>query len=194
VLLRPVSRRYFEVLGIPLNSGRMFSEGTTGEAVINEALARVYWPGENAVGRVVHDVRDRGTVRQPYTIVGVVRDSYLTSLEKIDPVIFKPTTRGTFLTRGGPASAERIRAAALALGSDATITARPLKDNLRKYLEDARTGATLGWSIGLLALALAMVGVFGVFAYAVEERRREIGIRLALGAARAQIVRLLMAA
>ncbi len=63
---------------------------------------------------------------------------------------------------------------------------------MRRYLEESRAGATLAWAIGLLGLTLATVGVFGVFAYAVEERRREIGVRLALGAARNQIVSMLV--
>ena len=91
-----------------------------------------------------------------------------------------------------PEGVERIRSAAISINPSATVTVRPLRDNIRKYLEESRTGATLAWAIGLLGLTLATVGVFGVFAYAVEERRREIGVRLALGAARQQIVRMLL--
>jgi ABC-type antimicrobial peptide transport system permease subunit len=87
---------------------------------------------------------------------------------------------------------EQIRAAAVAINPAAIITPRPMTENLRKYLEESRTGAALAWAIGLLGLLLAMVGVFGVFAYAVEERRREIGVRLALGAARRQIISMLV--
>jgi ABC-type antimicrobial peptide transport system permease subunit len=80
----------------------------------------------------------------------------------------------------------------MAINPAAIITVRPLRENVRTYLEESRTGATLAWAIGLLGLVLATVGVFGVFAYAVEERRREIGVRLALGAARQQIIRMLV--
>jgi putative ABC transport system permease protein len=68
----------------------------------------------------------------------------------------------------------------------------PLKEDLSRHLEESRSGAAVAGAIGLLGLALATVGVFGVFAYAVEERRREIGVRLALGAAHRQIVRMLV--
>jgi ABC-type lipoprotein release transport system permease subunit len=132
-------------------------------------------------------------VRRTFTIAGIVRDAYLTGLEEIEPVIFTPTPSGTFLTRGGPDVAERIRASALEINPSATVTSRPLRDDLRRYLQQSRTGAAFAWAIGLLGLALATVGVFGVFAYSVEERRREIGLRLALGAARAHILRLLVA-
>ena len=98
-----------------------------------------------------------------------------------------------FLTRGGPASVERIRATAASLHPGAIITTRPLVENVRDYLEKSRTGASLAWAIGLIGLTMATVGVFGVFAYAVEERRREIGLRLALGATRNQIISMLVA-
>jgi hypothetical protein len=192
VLLRPASSRYFDVLGIPLVRGRMFGSGMPAEVVVNEAFARAYWPGEDPVGQTVRDVDLKGGVRRTSTIVGVVRDTYLTGLEAIHPVIFTPADHGAFLTRGGPASVERIRAAVLTAEPAAVVTVQPLTENLRTYLEQSRTGAALAWAIGLLGLALAAVGVFGVFAYAVEERRREIGLRLALGAARPQIVRMLI--
>jgi predicted permease len=192
VLRRPVSTRYFEVLGTPLVAGRMFPSGIRTEAVVNEAFARAYWPGENPVGRTIQDVDGKGNVQRTYTIVGVVRDTYLTGLERIDPVIFTPEQVGSFLTRGGPAAVERIRATAVSINPAAIVTIRPLRENVRKYLEESRIGATLAWAIGLLGLTLATVGVFGVFAYAVEERRREIGVRLALGAARNQIVSMLV--
>lgn len=193
VLRRGVSARYFDVLGIPLVHGRMFPSSGTNEAVVNQAFARTYFPGEQPVGRDLQEVDSRtGKIRRVYTIVGVARDTYLTGLERIDPVVFTPDNIGTFLTRGGPQGVERIRAAALSINPAATITVRPLKDNVRRYLEESRIGATLAWAIGLLGLSLATVGVFGVFAYAVEERRREIGVRLALGAARRQIVTMLV--
>lgn len=188
VRLRPVSRGYFDVLGIPMAAGRMFESRARGEAVVNETFARTFWPGENPLGRIVNDVDSAGVIEQPYTIIGVVRDAYLTSLDEVEPTIFTPARFGVFVTRDGPEGIARIRAAALATSPAAIVTGRPLTDELRKYLVESRMGATLAWAIGLLGLALAIVGVFGVFAYAVEERRREIGIRMALGAAKRQVV------
>ena len=194
VLLRPVSARLFDVLGIPLVRGRMFASATAAEAVVNESFARAYWPGEDPVGREAHDVDRKGAIRRSFTIVGVVRDTHFTGLEAIKPVIFTPASYGMFLTRGGPPAVERIRASIVALNPAATATVHPLTDSLKEHLKRSRTGAALAWAIGLVGLALAAVGVFGVFAYAVEERRREIGLRLALGAARSQIVRMLVSA
>jgi hypothetical protein len=173
----------------------MFGPDATSDAVVNEAFARTYWAGEEILGRTVRDVDRKGGVRQTFTIVGVVKNAYLTGLERIDPVIFTPVRWewGVLLTRGGPETVERIRATAVSLDPSVTATAAPLRESLRQLLAPSRGGATVAWTLGLLGLALAAVGVFGVFAYSVEERRREIGVRLALGARESQIVRTLVA-
>ena len=192
VLRRRVSQGYFAVLGVPLVKGRMFPSDAVGEAVVNEAFARTFFRGEDSIGRVIREIDGRGAVVRTHTIVGVAGDAYLTGLGRIDPVIFIPRADGPFLTSGGAPAIERIRSTAAALSGAATVRAWPLSDDLREYLEASRMGAGVAWAIGLLGLLLATVGVFGVFAYAVEERRREIGVRLALGAARRQIVRMLI--
>jgi putative ABC transport system permease protein len=188
VARRYASSRYFEVLGIPLVSGRTFTSGATDEIVVNEAFARAFWRGELPLGQPVRHIDDKGAVAGTLTIVGVVRDAYLAGLEEIPPMVFRPTTSGTLITAGGSATIERIRATAHGLNPHATVRVWPLSEDVREYLEQSRFGATVAWAISLLGLLLASVGVLGVFAYAVEERRREIGIRLALGAARRQIV------
>jgi putative ABC transport system permease protein len=193
--LRSGSSAFFDVLGIPVVRGRMFGPDARTEAVVNEAFARAYWAGEEVLGRTARDVDRKGRVRRTFTIVGVVKDAYLTGLERVDPVIFTPATWewGVFLTRGGPETVERIRAAAVSLNPAVTVTRAPLRESLRQLLVTSRGAATIAWTLGVLGVALAAVGVFGVFAYSVEERRREIGVRLALGAARSQIVRMLVA-
>jgi predicted permease len=193
VVRRRVSQGYFDVLSIPLVAGRTFTANAADEAIVNEAFMRIYFRGESPLGVVVREVDRKGAVARMYAIVGVARDAYLTGLERIDPVIFIPRTHGTFLTSGGMPAVERIRATAAALSGAANVRAWPLSDDLREYLEPSRMGAGVAWTIGLLGLLLATVGVFGVFAYSVEERRREIGVRLALGAARVQIIRMLIA-
>ena len=193
VLRRRVSHGYFDVLGIPLAKGRMFPSDAVNETVVNEAFARTYFRGEDPVGREIRQIDRMGAVARTYAIVGVARDAYLTGLERIDPVIFTPTTYGAFVTSGGVPAIERIRSTAAGLSRTSTVRVWPLGDDLRDYLEPSRIGAAVAWTIGLLGLLLATVGVFGVFAYAVEERRREIGIRLALGAVRGQIVAMLIA-
>ena len=193
VLLRPVTSAYFDVLEIPVIRGRMFPAGAAHEAVVNESFVRQYWPGEEVIGKMARHVDGKGGIRQSFTIVGVVKDTYLTGLDRIDPVIFTPTDTGIFLSRGGAQTFEHIRSAVLARLPSVIVTREPLRQSLRKHLAPSRGGATLAWALGLLGLALAAVGIFGVFSYAVEERRREIGIRLALGAAGGQIIRLLVA-
>jgi putative ABC transport system permease protein len=193
IIRRRVSRDYFTVLGIPLRSGRTFQSNTAAEVVVNEAFVRVYFGGEDPLGRTLRDLNRQGAVARSYVIVGVARDAYLNGLTRIEPLIFMPRTSGVFVTNGGPVVAERIRATASTLSTAATLRTWPLRDDLREYLAPSRLGASVAWAIGLLGLALSVVGVFGVFAYAVEERRREIGVRLALGAARHQIVRMLIA-
>ena len=191
-LRRNVSREFFDVLGIPLVSGRMFESGATGEIVVNETFVRSFCL-DRPVGVSLREVDGKGAVVRTHAVVGVVRDAYLNGFDRIDPMIFRPTPTGPFMTAGGPAAVERIRAAALALHPGATILSFPMTDDVRKYLEESRMGAACAWAIGILGLLLASVGVFGVFAYAVEERRREIGVRLALGGARTHIVHALVA-
>jgi putative ABC transport system permease protein len=191
VMTTAVSPSYFDVLNIPVVQGQVFDRKSTTEAVVNQALAALLWPGQNPLGQIVHDV-ERDTVSRTFTVVGVVRNAYLTRLDSVEPMIFTPAARGQLITRGNTEAVERIRAVALGINQAAVIRTSPVTDNFRRQLEESRMGATLAWGIGLLGLTLAAVGVFGVFAYAAEERRREIGLRLALGATRSQIIRLLV--
>lgn len=185
---RSVSRDFFEVMGIPLTKGRTFPSDAVGEVIVNAAFARAYFDGREALGQTVQEVDERGAIVRTHTIVGVARDAYLAGLERIEVMVFKPTVSGTLVTAGGPAAVERIRTAATSLNAVASVRAWPLAEDLSKQLEEARMGAAIAWAIGLLGLLLASVGVLGVFAYSVEERRREIGVRLALGAGRRQII------
>jgi predicted permease len=185
---RSVSRDFFEVMGIPLIKGRTFPSDAVGEVIVNATFERAYFDGKDALGHAVQEVDERGTIVGTHTIVGVARDAYLAGLERLEPMVFKPAVSGAFVTVGGPAAVERIRTAAAVLNAGASVRAWPLTEDLSKQLEEARMGAAIAWGIGLLGLLLASVGVLGVFAYSVEERRREIGVRLALGAARRQIV------
>jgi predicted permease len=193
VMLRRVSSRFFDVLGVPLARGRMFDERTATEAVVNQAFVRVYLPEGDALGRTLHEVDPRGTFLQALTIVGVVPDVHLIGLRSVEPIIFRPASVGMFLTRGGAAERDLIRTTLAAGDPGTTITVHPLRASVRRALEPSLVGAAMAWTLGVVGLALSAVGVFGAFAYTVEERRREIGVRLALGARRRQIVRMLAA-
>ena len=154
--------------------------------MINEAMARAFWPDSTAVGqRLIEGSR---TVE----VVGVVRDVQLIDLGTVEPAIFMPrmlaaTVLPQFLMRSD-VRPDQIRGIVGQLDSRATVTIAPLADMQRQALNDSYTGVTISWMLGALALVLAAGGVFGVFSYLVEERTREIGIRVALGARRAQVV------
>jgi len=125
-------------------------------------------------------------------VVGVVRDVQLIDLGAVEPAMFIPRMMSTtvlpqFLMRSD-VRPDQIRGIVGQLDSRATVTIAPLADMQRQALNDSYTGVTISWMLGALALVLAAGGVFGVFSYLVEERTREIGIRVALGARRAQVV------
>jgi ABC-type antimicrobial peptide transport system permease subunit len=87
-----------------------------------------------------------------------------------------------------PAIVDRIASSARSIEPEAVLTGRPLSDDIAIATQGTAIASRVAWAIGLLALILATVGAFGVFAYTVEERRREIGVRMALGAGAPQVV------
>jgi predicted permease len=186
VHLRAYSPELFTLLKIPVVAGRVFDDQQAGEVMINEAMARAFWPDSPAVGQRLID--GSRTVE----VVGVVRDVQLIDLGAVEPAMFTPRTMtGTalpqFLVRSD-VRPDQVRGIVGQLDSRATVAISPLADTRRQALNDAYTGVTISWMLGGLALVLAVGGVFGVFSYLVEERTREIGIRVALGARRAQVV------
>jgi predicted permease len=181
----------FAVFGIPLAAGRVYADRPdAAEVVINETAARLLWPDESSLGEML---RVEAT---SYTIVGVARDVYYTSHEVIGPVLHLPISTGanpTIVVRAeGPAVAARLNAILTGLNPRGTVVVRSLTERLEARLHDGKAAAKTAWAGGLLALALATFGAFGIFAYVVEERRREIGIRVALGAQKAQILTALL--
>ena len=197
VSMRRVSRDYFGVLGIRIVKGRIPDSDTESrEIVVNEAAARALWPGRDPIGRTVESVSR--TKVEHYRVVGVAKDVPLRSMSKIEPVIYRMPDWSpvdwtvTLLVRNSPGVADRVRAVATSLEPQVIVTERPLGDYVRGSLTTAALASRVAWAIGALGLLLAIAGAFGVFTQAAEARRREIGIRMALGASRQQIAALVL--
>jgi hypothetical protein len=192
---RPVSASYFGVLGIRFLAGRPFVDrvGNGGELVVSESAARLLWPNEDPIGK---RLLTGGSDKPPesHEVVGVVVDVATTTLTEVEPVIYQPMHLGNVvLVRDlSPAVSARIKDLVESAVPGASSYSRPLIDELRHSLTNLVLGSRIAWVLGGLALVLAMLGAFGVFASMVEERRREIGVRMALGAHGSQVVQLVL--
>jgi len=205
-----VAPAYFSTLRTPLASGRDFTSadraGTPPVAIVSEAAARQFWPGQEALGKYLR-VATSGTAGAPSTappllVVGVARDMQLTTV--VDgqgrPSVYVPLeqhfqTNLTILARTthGQRVAEGIRLLLRSMNPNlAVLTAQTLDESIALGLTPQRVAASLSGTLGLVGLLLAGIGVYGVTAYTVTRRTREIGIRLALGARRADVVRLVL--
>jgi len=199
---------YFDTMGIPLVRGRAFAVGdrlgTRLVAVINEAMARTYWPGTDPIGRRVR----QGNTSAPLEVVGIVADSKYRSLgEEPTPILYLPLLQkleASFLqdlgnmnvhvrTEGDPVAAlPVVRKTVDAMDESLSVQTRLLRDDIGWAFVLPRAGATVLSLFGLIGGVLACIGILGVMSYYVAQRRQEIGIRMALGAQRADVVRMVM--
>jgi predicted permease len=186
-----VSPSYFDVLRITILAGRAFADhDPAAVAVASEAFVARHWPGESGLGR---RILYRG--RAPHVeleIVGVARDAYTADLSEMQPTLYlplPPTGTPFILTRAADGNAAPAAAAiAMRLDPQLRATTFPLEEHVGRRLNLTRLAANIAGSVGTLALVLATTGLFGVFAYAVQQRTRELGIRIALGANAAHIL------
>jgi predicted permease len=210
-LVNMVTPGFFATYGTRIVAGRDIDERDTATsphvALVNETFAKRFFPGRNPVGRTIEFPSGTAQQTPPSQIVGVVEDAVYRNLrEPIRPTLYQPfsqyddrripLTTASISVRaagGNPAMmAHGIAAAIAAVDRDVAFSFRPLADQVRASLIQERLVALLSGFFGLLALLLAGLGLYGVTAYAVTRRRTEIGIRMALGAAPAGVVRLVL--
>jgi predicted permease len=207
VFFNSVSEGFFATMGTPLLAGRDFDRGDVAGsepvAVINEAMARRFFGGASPLGRRIEI--DAGP-DQPKTlrVVGVVGNTKYRSLrEETQPLVYLsmaqevgaglPMLSLELRTQGPPAAlAPAVTAAVGGIDRGVSLRYATLTEQVNGSLTQERLLATLSGFFGGLALLLAAVGLYGTMAYSVARRRNEIGIRIALGAARARVVRLVL--
>jgi putative ABC transport system permease protein len=197
-----VSAEYFQVLRIPIVAGRTFSADETSArparpVLVNERFASVMWQGQPAIGAIGKRFFSRYKDPIEHEVIGVVKDVYTESVDRIEPMfynVFGGALEPKLLARTSDAQAlARVSSVAAELDSRARVLVKPLSDNFREEIAMSRRTALMAGGLGSLALALSTVGMFGVFAYVVQQRTREIGIRMALGAHATDVVRLVLA-
>jgi len=197
---RSVTPGYFQALGVRLDRGRWFDatdrEGSRRVAIVNQTMARRFWPGESALGKHVA-VNGRRT-----EVVGVIWDVYHGGarddipLEIYQSCAQRPRAWGTVVVKRSNDARGVEAAVALTLraldGGVNLMKTRSLEDLWSALLADMRFTTWLVSVFTLLAVLLALVGVHGVLRYSIVQRRRELGVRVALGATRSRLVALVI--
>jgi predicted permease len=198
-----VSTGYFETMRTPLLAGRDFSDSDTPAsplvAIVNESFARTFFPDGNLIGRTFGKRDLEGKPDQVYRIIGVVGDTKYQDLRQdFIPIIYvacyqiaEPGTDSTFLVQSSEAPASLIaslKRTAAESSPGIVLNFSVFRRSVLEGLTRKRLMATLSGFYGVLAAILAMVGIYGIISYMVVRRRNEIGVRIALGAGKTNIL------
>lgn len=202
---RVASGGYFAAMGIPLHAGRVFDAGDTREAphvaVVSQSLADERWPGRDPIGRFIQFGNMDGNLTG-FRVVGVVGDvRELTPEAEPGPLFYvdhrqrpRQGSRASIVLAGAPegvgVTAQRILRS---FDANLPLRAEEVADAFDGALSGRRFNLLLSAAFGAFALGLAVLGTYGLMSYLIAQRTREIGIRLALGASPAAVVRLIVA-
>lgn len=199
-----VSTGYLETFGVPMLAGRSFQNSDQREGaaavIVNEALAREFGSGTEALGKTLEVDEHR------YQVIGISKDIHTgILLQKSVPGLYLPLTAAelakgdsdgiTLVVRGAPGIDVPAAMRGAVEGLDPTLaifSVLPMTEHIRQVLYVVKTTTLVYGSIGLFGLILAAIGLGGVTAYSVAQRRKEIGIRMALGASRFHVLKLVL--
>ena len=200
-----VSANFFDVFRIPILLGRSFTgadvQSDSHVVILPKATAHAFWPNQDPVGKTLQ-VRAPITGNAVFQVIGVASDAQVDRLGQSESdFIYLPASPITqsedqFMvhsTIGDTAALAEIRAAVRAIDPSLSFDAHPMTESLDAYRARSRIAASASGSLAILALLLGSIGVYGVVSFAISGRTREIGIRIALGANKPDILRLVYA-
>jgi predicted permease len=200
VNIRWVSPDYFSLMRVPVIAGRSLTladKDHPDRAVISQAAARAAWPGEDPIGKQFNDPTGQGKI----TVVGVVADTRTNGLKEVSSMVYLPfwnfpPWQVSFLVRSSlPAAtlAPAMRREIWNVDPEVAIpTLKSMDDQISDSVALERFQTLLLSSFGVAALLLSLLGIYGVLSYSVQLRQQEMGIRIALGADRSNLVQLVM--